>query len=293
MRSLPSLFLIIFGAIFLSHGQEKLLFFQTDWGNQISIDEFCERAKSSGYDGIETWFPWDVKKQEELKSALKKHDLLVIFLHGTNKGLPFKQGLKKFKEELNTILEWKTILVNCHTASDFYSKKQNSDIINAANRLSVEHNVPVYHETHRGRFSYSLPETNLYLSSIPELKLTLDISHWMVVHESLLEGKDHLLKTVKNRSNHIHASVGHAEGPQVNDPKAPEWERAMERHLEIWEEVIKKGWEKHQGVFTVTTEFGPADYMPTLPYTKAPLSDQWRANVFIMESLKERLKLNK
>ncbi len=28
-------------------------------------------------------------------------------------------------------------------------------------------------------------------------------------------------------------------------------------------------------VLSVLTEFGPPDYMPTLPYTKQPLADQW------------------
>ena len=93
MRYLTTIFIIIFGSIFYSYSQEKVLFFQTDWGNQLSIDEFCERAKTSGYDGIEIWFPWDVKRQQELKAALKKHGLMVNFLHGTNKGLSFEVSL--------------------------------------------------------------------------------------------------------------------------------------------------------------------------------------------------------
>ncbi|MCM4167798.1 hypothetical protein KCTC52924_01397 [Arenibacter antarcticus] len=292
MRLLTTILIFIFGAINLTHGQEKVLFFQTDWGNQLSLDQFCERTKASGYDGIETWFPWDTKKQEELKAALKKHGLLVNFLHGTNKGLPFEASLEQFRKGLETITQWKPVLVNCHTGSDFYTASQNAAFIEAANAISAKNDVPVYHETHRGRFSYSLPETKQYLNTIPDLKLTLDISHWMVVHESLLEGQDELLDIVKNRSHHIHARIGHAEGPQVNDPKAPEWNRALERHLGIWEEIIRNGWKEHKGVFTVTTEFGPADYMPTLPYTRIPLSDQWEANVFMMEAIKERLKLN-
>ena len=292
MRLLTIICIMIFGSIFCSNAQEKLLFFQTDWGNQLSIEEFCERAKTSGYDGIETWFPWDEKKQKELKTALKKHDLLVIFLHGTNKELPFKEGLEQFKKGLKTITQWNPVLVNCHTGSDFFTESQNAAFIEVANVISAKNEVPVYHETHRGRFSYSLPETKKYLNAIPNLKLTLDISHWMVVHESLLEGQEELLENVKNRSHHIHARIGHAEGPQVNDPKAPEWKVVLERHLIIWEEIIRKGWRKNKGVFTVTTEFGPADYMPTLPYSRIPLSDQWEANVFIMEAIKNRLNLN-
>ncbi|SHI58732.1 Sugar phosphate isomerase/epimerase [Arenibacter nanhaiticus] len=292
MRSLTTIIIFLFGAIFLSHSQGKVLFFQTDWGNPLSMDKFCERTKASGYDGIEIWFPWDTKKQEELKTALKKHGLLVSFLHGTNKGIPFEASLEQYKKGLNTLLEWKPVFVNCHTGNDFYTEAQNAAFIEAANAISATHKIPVYHETHRGRFSYSLPETTKYLTSIPDLKLTLDISHWMAVHESLLQGKDELLEPVINKSHHIHARVGHSQGPQVNDPKAPEWANALKRHVDIWEKIIRKGWKEHQGVFTVTTEFGPADYMPTLPYTRIPLSDQWEANVFMMKAIKERLNLN-
>ena len=41
---------------------------------------------------------------------------------------------------------------------------------------------------------------------------------------------------------------------------------------------------------TITTEFGPPNYMPTLPITKKPTSDQWNSNVFIMKALKKRIK---
>jgi len=36
-----------------------------------------------------------------------------------------------------------------------------------------------------------------------------------------------------------------------------------------------------QKVFTITPEFGPVPYMPTMPYTKEPMSVQWDNNLFI------------
>ena len=36
--------------------------------------------------------------------------------------------------------------------------------------------------THRGRFSYSLPETLRYLENDTLFRINLDVSHWMVVH---------------------------------------------------------------------------------------------------------------
>ena len=101
------------------------------------------------------------------------------------------------------------------------------------NKLSKLYNIPIYHETHRGRFSYSLPESIKYLEK-SEIDLTLDISHWMVVHESLLNKQKKLLDKVIQNTNHIHARVGFEEGPQVNDPRAPEWKNTVDRHIDIW-----------------------------------------------------------
>ena len=271
--------------------QTKLLqFFQTDWGRQVSWDVFCEKTKASGYDGIETWFPSDAKSQAELKLALKKHGLKVGFLNGTNKSLPFSESLKAYTEHFKTLIAWKPEYINCHTGSDFFTFEQNKAFIDAANTMAREKNIPVYHETHRGRFSYNLSDTKKFVRAIPELKLNLDISHWMVVHESLLQNQGAELQEILDNTFHIHARVGHEEGPQVNDPEAPEWKNAVDRHLDIWETIIREKW-KTQNVYTITTEFGPANYMPTLPYTKLPVADQWKANIFIMKALKERLNI--
>ncbi|MGX1931070.1 sugar phosphate isomerase/epimerase family protein [Flagellimonas sp. 2504JD4-2] len=284
---LTVLLLILWGQLYAQ--EQKLLFFQTNWGNTLSWDAFCERAKTSGFDGIDVWLPAAPESQEALKTALKKHGLLLNLMHGTNKNIPFEQSLKQFEEKLKVLVKWNPVLVNCHTGSDFFTLKQNQAFIDVANKISKESGIPVYHETHRGRFSYNLPDTKKYLSAIPDLKLTLDISHWMVVHESLLEGQTKDLEQVVDRSHHIHARVGHAEGPQVNDPEAPEWEKALQRHLDIWEQIIRKRWAEGQQTVTITSEFGPPTYLPALPYTQIPVADQWKANVFIMNVLKKRM----
>jgi hypothetical protein len=220
---------------------------------------------------------------------LKKFDMKVIFLCGTNSNLPFEESLEEYKIYLKKAIDQKPLAINSHTGSDFLSFEQNMAFISAANNLSKASDIPIYHETHRGRFSYSLPETNKYLNHNYNLKLTLDISHWMVVHESLLINKEDLLEKVILKSDHIHARVGFEEGPQVNNPSAPEWKSTLNRHLDIWESVIQKKWNKKQ-IATITTEFGPPNYMPTMPFTNKPLSDQWDNNVFIMNMLKKRLK---
>lgn len=288
MRTLFFLMTMLVQTLLWGQNRE-ILFFQTNWGDTRSWDAFCQQARASGFDGIDIWLPGDPAQQEALKAALQKHGLRLNLMHGTNNSLPFEESLAQYKARLYELCAWKPVLINSQTGSDFFSMEQNAAFINAANAISAETGTPVYHETHRSRFSYSLPVTLEYLDAIPELRLTADLSHWMVVHESLLEGRDALLDPVIARTGHIHARVGHPEGPQVNDPMAPEWKRAVDRHLDLWEQIIRKCWAERPGPMTVTSEFGPPYYMPALPYTRQPVSDQWQANVYMMNALKQRL----
>jgi len=290
IKQLVVFLILLSTSTLLSQEVKKLQFFQTDWGRTDSWYAFCERTKEASYDGIEVWFPNELQSMLDLKRALDQYNLKVIFLAGTDKSLPFETSLIRYTEQLMSLVEFGPVAINCHTGNDFFTFEENKAFIDAANKIAKENNIPIYHETHRGRFSYNLPDTKKYIQAIPDLKMTLDISHWMVVHESLLQNQDAELQEVIDRSHHIHARVGHAEGPQVNDPEAPEWKKALNRHMDIWEKVIRQKWETND-TFTITTEFGPADYMPTLPYTRVPVADQWKANTYMMKAIKERLNI--
>ena len=268
--------------------QNKVLYFQTSWGFEGTPEAFIKKAKASGYDGIEIWSPTDKKEQTQISKLLKEQNMKVIYLCGSDPKLSFEKSLFAYKKYLKNTFELNPIAINSHTGSDFYSFSQNMAFIEEATKLSKQYKIPVYHETHRGRFSYSLPKTIEYIEKNKDLVLTLDISHWMVVHESLLLKRTDLLEKIIERSNHIHARVGFEEGPQVNDPSAPEWKSVVKRHTDIWSSVVKKITSNNKTP-TITTEFGPPNYMPTFPITQEPISDQWKANLYIMKILKKRL----
>lgn len=277
-------FLIIF-SLSPIFAQQQLLFFQTDWGNELSIDEFLKRVKNDRYDGIETWFPYSEDAQKELKAGLEKYDLSVIFLHGTNIGLPYEEALKVYEKNLQQIIAWNPVKINSHTGSDYWTLEENKAFIDVTTKTSKESGIPIVHETHRSRFSFNIPLTLEMVKQAPDIRLNLDISHWMVVHERVIDLTDPLLLQIIPSVDHIHARVGFAQGPQVNNPAAPEWKVTLETHLDIWEHIIR---ESGQEVYTITTEFGPPPYLPTVPFSNVPIADQWEANVFIMKVIKER-----
>lgn len=286
MRYLKPLFLLLILLLPMRiAAQQKILFFQTDWGNTLPMNAFLAKAKAAGYDGVELWMPTGEDKKKSLKEGLKKYELEVIFLHGTARNLPFEEALRVYELGLQEILAWNPVKVNSHTGNDFWTPEQNLAFIELGDRYAKQVGISVLHETHRGRFSYTLPESVAMLRKFPNLKYTLDVSHWMVVHERLLTESDPLLQEIFPAVDHIHARVGFAEGPQVPNPAAPEWKNEVKAHLDIWEKIIRSQTGK---VFTVTTEFGPPPYMATVPFTNQPLADQWEANVWIRNALKSR-----
>ncbi|MBC7849486.1 MAG: sugar phosphate isomerase/epimerase [Chitinophagaceae bacterium] len=271
---------------FTKNANFELLFMATNWGFSGTMDEFCAKAKKEGYDGIEVWMPGDEKGRNDLLAATKKHQLLFGILYGGGDKDPQKH-LTQFKDGINIAAALKPIYINCHSGKDYFTFDQNKPFIEFTSQLSKQNGIPIYHETHRGRSLFAAHITRDFLQKMPDLSLTLDISHWCAVHESLLWDMEETVSLALERTKHIHARVGHPEGPQVSDPRAPEWNDAVKKHLEWWDKIVEA--KKKAGMrMTVLTEFGPPDYMWTLPYTRQPLSDQWAINVHMMNMLRKR-----
>lgn len=269
--------------------QFDLTLLATGWGFNGTPDRFCAKAKEAGYDGIETWWPMEENVQQELFAALKKHDLKVGFLCGAQQK-EYKEHYADFKKMLTaaaTNVFQKPIYINCHSGRDYFSYDQNKTFIELTTGLARQTGLTICHETHRARLLYSAPAARQFFDKYPELRITLDASHWCNVSESLLEDQPETMQIALQRTDHIHARIGHAEGPQVADPRAPEWKDAVNAHLAWWDEIAKS--KKEQGKpLTILTEFGPPDYMPTAPYTRKPLADQWAINVYMLQLLRKR-----
>lgn len=267
----------------------RLTIMATNWGYPGSIDEYCAAVKKEGYDGIEIWWPTSPKDQEELFAALKKYQLEVGFLCGGHESDP-GQHLKTFSDMVVAATTQKVqppVYINCHSGRDHFPVAANKPFIEFTIRQSKQTGIPIYHETHRGRILFAAHVARTYMEEYPDLRLTLDISHWCNVHESMLSDQPASIGLALERTSHIHSRIGHPEGPQVNDPRAPEWDEVVKQHVAWWDTVVarkKKAGER----LTFLTEFGPPDYMPTLPYTRQPLADQWAINVYMLQFLRKR-----
>lgn len=267
----------------------QILFFKALWGmEEIPLPEAFRQIKASGYDGVEMGPRWYTPAQlRDLPAMLSDNGLSLITQQYTWKATP-ELHLQSLESQFQTNAGLNSLMVNSHTGKDHYCFGLNSRFISRMEQLSSQTGVKVVHETHRGRFNFCTTATQLYLEAFPELRLCADFSHWVCVAESYLEDQQAIMDNAISRTDHLHARVGFHQGPQVNDPRVPEWQEALQIHLTWWDRIIQKQKAGGAGDFTITPEFGPFPYMPTLPFTRQPVTDLWEINLWMKDFLKAR-----
>ena len=75
------------------------------------------------------------------------------------------------------------------------------------------------------------------------------------------------------------------DGPHV---LVEDTQAALEAHLSWWDEVIRLRRAAGAQRMTLTPEFGPVPYTPTLPYTRAEISNAWELTVAMLALLRQR-----
>lgn len=249
---------------------------------------FISKVMEDGYDGVEISLPDSVTKQNEYLAILADAGIPFILQHHQTDKKTANEYIPEFVSRLEMLADVKPLFINSQTGKDFFSFEENCRIIEKANEVEAKSGISIFHETHRGKFSFACHVMPAYLNIFPEMKITADFSHWVNVSESLLEHQQETIDRIIPNVHHVHSRVGFPEGPQVNHPKAPENKSYLDRHLEWWDAIINERKKQGEKEFTITSEFGPVPYMPTLPFTAQPVANQWEINKYMMSLLEER-----
>jgi sugar phosphate isomerase/epimerase len=271
--------------------KQELLVFAPQWGSDhLRRDSFINRVLDAGFDGIEMSLPLEGKDRQLWTDAISDAGLQLIAQQWeTTMHSDFKEHKAALDRYLRNACDANPLFVNTHTGKDFYSFEQNSELLDLTAIISVEKGIPIVHEIHRSRFSGHPLLLLPYLKERPHLLLNADLSHWCCACESLLKDQYIMLQNdVFSQVAHIHARVGHSQGPQVNDFRAPENEAALNEHLRWWDAIVNEQRAAGKPYVTITPEFGPTPYTSTLPYTNQNISDPWELNVAMLQLLRER-----
>ena len=278
----------------------KIKYICTYWGceNQ-SAKSFLDAVVANGYNGVEINFHDDQQFIEEFMFELEKIrnsiDPNFIFIAQqvlSNKSETVVEYTQRMSDRFKFIIDLQPNYINSHTGKDFYDFSDNCSIIEHAEQLSKSSGIPIWHEIHRGRFSFHAKTLLSYLELFPNLQLIADFSHFCVVSESNLEDQSTILAKIYPHIKHIHARIGFEQSPQVNNPFAPEWKNHLEYYLNWWNEIIAIQEKRKVLELTITPEFGPFPYMPLEPFTQKPLSNQWGTNLEMKKFLQQNIIIN-
>ena len=269
----------------------ELHFFCPRWGSEhLDYEIFFEKVSKAGYQGVEFSLPLDEKEKAGIIELLKSSGLQFIAQHWETNTRNFELHKNEYRMRLLNLLDANPLFINTHTGKDYFTFEQNLELLAIAEEVSRDWNVRIMHETHRGRFSFAIHEAVKYFEKLTNLRIAVDFSHWCNVAESYLEDQVEEVELAISRADHIHARVGFPEGPQIPDPRAPEWEKALDVHVTWWKKIFELKKRQGERVLTITPEFGPYPYMQILPHSKEPIADQWDINVFMMKFLQQKLK---
>jgi sugar phosphate isomerase/epimerase len=251
----------------------ELRVFRHLWGITEPWETLFQKINDLGYDGIEHILPEEAERSR-FRSQLDVHGFDYIAQIVTV-GQSVADHIQSFRRNVNDAVTMNPRLINCHSGCDWFSEEQSLRYFSEALEFEAKLGISVAHETHRGRILYNPWITERMIKQLPELRLSCDFSQWVVVSERLLESEVQIISQCAERCIHVHARVGYEEGPQVPDPRAPEYERHVLAHEQWWRMVWNAQERRGMTESTLTPEFGAPDYLHTMPFSRTPVADLW------------------
>ena len=256
------------------------------WGITEPFEKVFPRIKHAGYDGIE-FKGIKVSGDNRFKQLLNTYSFQFIAQVHTS-GETVQAHFNSFKELIRASLPLNPVLINSQSGQDSWRMHEKQEFMQLALAYEKETGIPVAHEIHRGRITCNPWDTRDLLLAFPGMRLCCDFSHWVCVCERLLDTETAIIELCAERCIHVHARVGYEQGPQVPDPRAPEYAGHTQAHESWWDIIWKSQFNRGVAITTLTPEFGPPPYHHTMPFTRQPVADLWEICDWMNNRQKER-----
>lgn len=262
----------------------QLNLFKTTWGATGSTSKLVDQILAAGMQGLEGPVPTFDIARKEMRNLLDKNELYFIAEITTagsyvpDRKATLEQHLSSLEQKLIDSAELNPLFVTCLAGCDAWPEQQSIEFFQRAIELSDQHGLQISFETHRSRSLFNPWVTQRIVEQIPNILLTVDFSHWCVVCERLMDTELDVVRAIANNVQHIHARIGYEQGPQVPDPRAPEYKYALDAHQDWWEIIWQSQINRGFTTSTMTPEFGPDGYLHLLPHSQKPVADLWELN---------------
>lgn len=257
---------------------QRLLVFQSLWGMRGLTNEplagqdlvrGLERIAEAGFDGITIDFvdPGAARETVGLARGLG--------LRWNAQCYPRDPGMLAGALEL--VSELGAEFVNAQPNATPFTLAESVAFLEGLQEVAVTSPVPVLYETHRDRVTTDLFHTLQLLDELPWLRLTADLSHYLVGREfpfPVSDANHELIRRITDRSDAYHGRVGTRE--QVQVPLFPHHQPWIDLYAGWWRSGFAS-WRARAAadaelVFLV--ELGPPPYAIT-GADGNELSDRW------------------
>lgn len=259
-----------------------------DADRQWSMEEKFEKIAEAGFTGIVGFIPAP-SEAERWRKLLDEYK----FSFGA---LAFPWNRQDLASVAMQAKEFGALYINAQVMDSFVIGAKAESLLKELVDEAKAHAIPLYVETHRGRVTQDLHRTIDYVNAIPDLRLTIDLSHYVVAGEMTgnLEQVDPYFDVLLKRTSSLHARVSNGEqiqidiGPNGEHPMVPHFLRWWTSGLTYWIKQARPG-----DSLPVLPELGPPDYAITKhPHLRAheEISNRWNQALLLKKLLQEAWK---
>lgn len=219
-----------------------------------SVEEKFEKLAEAGFTGILGRFPL-AKETKVWRRMLDEYK----FSFGIHCFPSHREDLKSFLEQVEDI---GVDYINCHIMNNFVIGKAAETLIQDLIDEAKSYKIPFMVETHRGRVTQDLHRTVDYVKAVPDLRLTIDLSHYALAGEmeQISDQAIELFDPLLRRTSCIHGRISN--GQQIQVDIGPNAEHPLvESYMKLWT----------KGMAYWLEQAGPDDRLPVLPELGPPL----------------------
>jgi len=248
-------------------------------GKEWSMEQKFEKIAEAGFKTIVAWLP----QKEEMDTWHRLLDRYRLKFAG----LAFPYTPQDMLESLKLAQQFGRVqYLNSQVMDAFVIGDEAIRLLDDLLRVSEEANIPNLIETHRGTVTQDLIRMSEYLKALPNLRLTIDLSHYVVagemngVNEQTNAKAEELFDRLLSRTSCIHARVSNGEQVQIDigiegeHPMVERFTRWWRKGMDYWLQQAQSG---DQLPFCM--ELGPPTYAITRRHEhgrETEVSDRWQ-----------------